>query len=277
VARAGAVIGIGHAGQLTVQRGLVRPEDGAEDGEQTHTGRSDRRKGNAKKQGGDLSSALIEDLTAQRAAALRAVLASDPDTALAAVVHAMALPLFYDRFGVKSCLSLRLETADLRGSAKGIDDAPAMQAMAERHVQWVSRLPDRDEDFWTWCLSQDTDTRLSLLAYCAACSIDAVRKPHQRADAQLAHADQLATALSLDMAQWWQSTAGNYLCRVSKQRILEAVAEGVSPEAAENLNKLKKDALVTHAEQRLVGTGWLPALLRPPMSVVDEQPALAAE
>jgi hypothetical protein len=31
--------------------------------------------------------------------------------------------------------------------------------------------------------------------------------------------------------------------------------------AAENLAKLKKDALVIHAEERLAGTGWLPHLL----------------
>jgi len=119
--------------------------------------------------------------------------------------------------------------------------------------------------------------RLQLLAYCTACSVDAVRKPHQRNDAQRAHADQLATALSLDMAQWWQPTAGNYLGRVSKQRIVEAVAESVSREAAENLSKLKKDGLVAHAEQRLAGTGWLPASLRAPISGADEQAALAAE
>jgi ParB family chromosome partitioning protein len=277
IARAGAIIGIGHAGRLAVERGLVRPEDVAEAGEVGETVRGERRSGTANRQSGDLSAALIEDLTAQRTAALRTMLADNPDVALAAVVHAMALPLFYDRFGAKSCLWLQLETTDLRGTTEGIEDAPAMRALAEHHAQWSRRLPEADDELWAWCLGQDTDARLTLLAYCAACSVDAVRKPNHPADAQLAHADQLATALSLDMTQWWQPTAGNYLGRVSKQRILEAVAEGVSPEAAENLSKLKKDALVAHAEQRLAGTGWLPVLLRSPSSVADEQPAVAAE
>jgi ParB family chromosome partitioning protein len=123
----------------------------------------------------------------------------------------------------------------------------------------------------------DAETRLALLAYCAACSVDAVQKRHLRGDAEhLGHAGQLATALSLDMAAWWQPTAANYLNRVSKQRILEAVTEGVSPEAAENFAKLKKDALVAHAEQRLAGTGWLPALLRPPVMGDGEGPASVA-
>src|SRR5665213_1224140 len=181
IARAGAVIGIGHAGKLTVERGLVRPEDAAEAGEKYGTGGEHHSANAAKRQSGELSAALIEDLTAQRTAALRAVLAGDPDTALAAVVHAMALPLLYDRYGAETCLSLRLETADLRASAKGIEDSPSMQTMAEHHARWTRQLPENGEGLWAWCLAQDNGIRLSLLAYCAACSIDAVRKPHQRA------------------------------------------------------------------------------------------------
>jgi ParB family chromosome partitioning protein len=110
-------------------------------------------------------------------------------------------------------------------------------------------------------------------------SVDAIRKPHERSDPfRLAHPDELAAALSLDMAQWWQPTAQSYLDRVSKKRILEAVAKGVSREAADNLAKLKKDALVAHAEQLLAGSGWLPALLRPPVMTDGEIPApVAAE
>jgi hypothetical protein len=50
----------------------------------------------------------------------------------------------------------------------------------------------------------------------------------------------------------------------------------VTPDAAENLAKLKKDALAAEAEQRLVGTGWLPAVLRAAMLVPTEEPALEA-
>jgi len=275
IARAGAIIGIGHAGTLAVERGLVRPEDAAETADEGDTVRSDRR--SAKKQSGELSTALIEDLTAQRTAALRVVLAGDRDIALAAVVHAMALPLFYNRFGEKTCLSLRLDSTDLRRSAENIEGTSAMRAFMEHHTEWMRQLPDHEDELWAWCLGQGIDTRLNLLAYCAACSIDAIRKPHQHDNAKLAYADHLATALSLDMAQWWRPTAGNYFARVSKRRILEAVAEGVSPEAADNLSKLKKDTLIMHAEQRLAGTSWLPALLRSSTSAADEQPALAAE
>jgi ParB family chromosome partitioning protein len=45
----------------------------------------------------------------------------------------------------------------------------------------------------------------------------------QRTDVAEAHADQLREALGLDMATVWTPTAKNYLGRVSKERILEAV------------------------------------------------------
>jgi ParB family chromosome partitioning protein len=64
------------------------------------------------------------------------------------------------------------------------------------------------------------------------------------------------------MAQWWQPTAASYFGRVSKARILDAVAEAVSKGAADNLARLKKDALATRAEERVAGTGWLPPILR---------------
>ena len=116
------------------------------------------------------------------------------------------------------------------------------------------------------------------MAYCAGCSVNAVTKPNERGDTErLDHADRLASALALDRTAWWQPTAQSYFRHVPKARILDAVREGVTPEAAENLAKLKKDALAAEAEQRLANTGWLPELLRSPIAVAAEYEAIAAE
>jgi hypothetical protein len=79
----------------------------------------------------------------------------------------------------------------------------------------------------------------------------------------LDHVRQLAGALKLDMAEYWQPTAARYFGRVSKQEALDAVAEGVARQAADNLAKLKKDALAKEAEKQLAGTGWLRSCTRP--------------
>jgi len=268
MARAGVIISIGRDGLAAIECGLQRPEDRQE---QPAAPKADTTPdGNAPSPApASLSDRLIEDLTAHRTAALRTLLADDWLVALAAVVQAMALPVFYSHsFGTGTCLDLRANSADLRRHAEGIADSPAAVALDAHHAAWLRRLPETAETLWDWLLAQTPDTLTGLLAYCAACTVSAVRKPQDRADAaHLRHADQLAAALHLDMTRWWQPTVAGYLGRVSKARILEAVTEGVSKGAADNLAKLKKDALAARAEERLAGTGWLPTILREPVPV----------
>ena len=73
--------------------------------------------------------------------------------------------------------------------------------------------------------------------------------------------DTLARAVSLDMAAYWQPTVDSYLGRITKAQITHAVQQGVSAEAAERINGLKKQAMAKAAEELLAGTGWLPPLL----------------
>lgn len=273
IARCGAIIGVVHGGRIAVQRGLLRREDGAAEGT---PGMPEAATAAPKAKRADgLSDRLVEDLTAHRTAALRTVLAGNPDLALTAVVHALVLTLFY-HFGAESCLDLTLKSEGLERSATGFEDSAAGKALAERQDYWRRTLPQEAEGLWDWLLAQDTAIRLDLLAYCAGCSVNAVKKPHERGDTdRLDHADRLAETLGLDMARWWQPTGPNYLSRVSKAHLLEAVREGVTKEAAENLAKLKKDALVIEAGKRLDGTRWLPAILRPNVAP-EKSPELAA-
>jgi len=276
VARAGAVLGIGYGGRLDVERGLVRPEDMPVAEERPAAAAKTRGGSTAEKpEGSELPAALVEDLTAQRTAALRAMLAGNTDVALLAVVHAMALEVLY-RYGADSCLEVKLASTELRHSAPGIEHGPAAQALAEHEATWADALPKEAEQLWEWLAGQDREVHLNLLAFCAALSVNAVVKPHETGMGRVRHADQLAAALALDMTQWWQPTKASYLARVSKARALEAVAEGVSKSAAENLAKLKKDELAKLAEERLAGTGWLPALLRTKQPEAEPQPEAQA-
>jgi len=61
---------------------------------------------------------------------------------------------------------------------------------------------------------------------------------------------------------WWTPSVDNYLGSVPKARIRAVVAEAVSEHAAVPLAKLKKAAITKMAEQQIVGTGWLPSILR---------------
>ena len=255
---AGAMISIDHDGDPLVERGLVRPDDARRMRKEAAGEDATPTKASG------LSASLVEALTAERTAALRALMMDDQTVALASLCHALALPLFYS-FGAsdQTSVEVRLTSRDLVRSAGEIETGRAGLLIAERQEAWAAKLPVNPEELFGWLLGQDAGTVSGLLAFCAAQSIDAVQGKSDHANApRLAHAAALTSALRLDMRDWWSPTKDRYLGRVSKAMMLEAVGEGVSPQAADNLANLKKEPLIDAAERKLSGTGWLPALLR---------------
>jgi ParB family chromosome partitioning protein len=191
-------------------------------------------------------------------------LAEQPATALTAVVHVLAAAAFFYATGEGvSCLKIATRPASLAAHASGIDECPAMTAIAERHTAWERRMPEDVAGLWDFVAGLDQAEQAELLAHCASLTVNVMRLPKQRSEpAAAAHADVLAQTLALDMTATWTPTVASYFGRVSKERIIEAVREGVSPEAANNIAGMKKQAMAEAAEQRLAGTGWLPELLR---------------
>ena len=107
------------------------------------------------------------------------------------------------------------------------------------------------EQLWSWLGQQTEETLLELLAYCVAVSVNAVRrKSDGHMQERFDQADMRAEATNLDMADWWEPTGERYLNRVSKVLIIE------------NLRRMKKDPMVTRAEELLAGRRWLPNALR---------------
>jgi len=114
---------------------------------------------------------------------------------------------------------------------------------------------------------------MDLLAHCVSYGVNALyEKPNPYSgmgvsqhglDIRLSQADRLARSTGLDMvAVGWRPTVGNYLGRVTKSRILEAVREGAGDRAAELIGHLKKGDMAKEAERLLADTGWLPEPLR---------------
>ena len=95
--------------------------------------------------------------------------------------------------------------------------------------------------------------------------MNAVSETYNRRPKAIAHADRLAQAVALDMAAvGWRPTLDNYLGRVTKGRILQAVSEAKGDTAVERIRALKKAEMAKAAEDLLIGTGWLPEPLRTP-------------
>ena len=147
------------------------------------------------------------------------------------------------------------------------------KAVEARHEAWKARLPKSENDLWDALTALDGGAQASLFAHCASFAVNALYEPANRYNqgrvsahgvrTRLDQADVLARAVGLDMVQaGWRPTVDNYLGRVTKPRILEAVREAKGEQAAQLIDHLKKTDMAKEAERLLDGAGWLPEPLR---------------
>ncbi|EXL02369.1 plasmid stablization protein ParB [Brucella anthropi] len=229
--------------------------------------------------GQPVSDILTRDLTAHRTLGLRLALGEQPDMALIAVTHALAVQTFYR--GVDAhALEIRPVSLQLGGHADGIEDTAAAKMLADRHAGWACDMPQNAADLWDFIAGLDHASVMALFAHCASLTVNALKLPWEHKRRAYETADKLATALALDMSQHWTPTLSSYLGRVTKAHILEAVVGGVGYGAAERIKDKKKQEMAEDAEQLLAGSGWLPPLLRterPAWLDETQQPETEAE
>jgi ParB family chromosome partitioning protein len=245
LAIAGAIVTIGSDGESMILRGIVRPEDEPEE---------ERKPAKVRP---EFSAALVESLTEAKSAAIGVTLAGRPDVALAAVVHALASDVFH---GYRNDNSLRI-------SGKVVyfkEESEASGQLKLAYEEWFEKLPKGERTLWDWCLEQDQSTLLELLAFCAACTVDAVQRKQDVPDGgkRIAQSNALATALSLDMTKWFTPTADNFFSRVGRTTVVAAITEAKGTPAKRSWDKLKKSGLAALAEREIAGTGWLPQPLK---------------
>jgi ParB family transcriptional regulator, chromosome partitioning protein len=246
IAIAGAVVTVGSNGTLDVVRGLVKSEDEPEGGETSES----------RKERPEFSAVLIESLTEAKSAAIGASLAKNPDIALAAVVYTLASGILI-MGPSRSCLRLSAGVTYYKAESQG---ATTLQDLRD---EWSERLPGDEDALWEWCLAQDRETLLQLLAYCAGATVNAIdAKQHGPQTARLGFADTLARSMNLDMKAWFTPTAENYFGRVGRDSVLAALSEAKGIPAKRSLQKLKKSDLAQLAEREIAGTGWLPKPIR---------------
>lgn len=211
-----------------------------------------------------LSERLKLELTAHRTLALRDALANDPQAALLVLLHTLVLGLFYPGRGHETCLEIGMRQTSFSAQASGLAESLSARAIEARAGAWREQLPQDADGVWDAISALDPDSRHMLLAHCLSQGINAQHDPWGRGGRRRS-ADQLAEFVNLDMVTaGWQPTVDNYLGRVPKPRILEAVAEGRDQRSADRIAHMKKLDMAKEAETLLAGRGWLPELLRQP-------------
>lgn len=302
VGRAGAFVSIDSDGTLLIERGFVRPEDekpvasageaSDDDPDGTSSMDADRNENRAAviSMGGEtraseddedegdaikpLPERLVIELTAHRTLALRDAVANNPRIAMTALLHKLTTDCFVSRAS-GAALEANVRDIHLPVQAADLADSCPAQNIDARHASWRADMPlGQGEDvLWDWVHALDEASRQALLAHCLSFGVNALyERPNPYSgmgisqhglDRRLREADRLARTTRLDLVEaGWKPTVANYLGRVTKSRILEAVREGVGEGAAQLIDHLKKGDMAREAERLLDGSGWLPEPLR---------------
>jgi ParB family chromosome partitioning protein len=282
---AGVFVSINADGSLSVDRGYVRPEDEIpverEDGEAqevdsitgdpaapavqraaiTIGGQSTEPEEDEDDGIKPLPERLVIELTAHH-----------PQVAMTMLLHKLVSDTFQQR-SAASCLEANVRHVFFPAQADDLKDSVSAKTVTERHEAWKADVPADDEALWDWLAGLDETSRMALLAHCVSYGVNALyERPNPYSGAgvsehglkvRLAQADRLARATGLDMIEaGWRPTVSNYLGRVTKPRILQAVREGAGERAAQLIDHLKKGDMAKEAERLLADTCWLPEPLR---------------
>ena len=254
-ARAGVIVRVGFDGELDVSRGLMHPDDIKAERTQCAADEEETKEVCA------IPASVIRELSAHRTAALRLAMTENPQTALAAVVHVLALPLIDGR-EYYSCLEISRRSARVSDAVTVKDDCKAHAAMTDHAAYWGERLPSHPAELFAWCLEQPQDVLLSLLAYCTALTVNATQ---ERMDighsASLAHAAALADSLGLDMASQWQPSVEGFFGKISKAGLL-MLAKDAGATLSLVLGNVKKQEAAREVMQAIAQTHWLPPIFR---------------
>ena len=291
IAIAGAFVSLDADGSLSIDRGYVRAEDEpqaepdgeASEGDQPDTpavqravttigGKPAEPEDDEEDGIKPLPERLVIELTAHRTLALRNALAEHPHVAMTMLLHKLLSDTFIHT-NPSGCLEANVRHIFFSAQSEELKDSPSAQAINDRHERWGDHIPADDQALWTWLTDLDDGTRMELLALCVSYGVNALfERPNPYSgsgvsqhglDVRLAQADRLARATGMDMvAAGWKPTVSNYLGRVTKPRILEAVREGAGERAAQLIDHMKKGDMAKEAERLLTDSGWLPEPLR---------------
>lgn len=228
VVEAYAVITMEYSGEVKVRRGLMK---------------------RARKSGGTIAQAPATDLdghpkvseklgtelAAIRTTMLAADLASNPQVALAATVHAMAAKLFYSKYSA-SALEIKTDRAAPEAHIENVQNLAPMLQLKMRFDTLREKAPASFGESWRYFLEMQQAQLLEHLALFSALSL----KAYSTSRDQLYHADQLATALGTDPASHVTLNDLGYFNRTAKKHIVSVVETVKGEDKAENLATMKK-------------------------------------
>lgn len=237
LAKAGAVLEIGHYGELAIKRGVVKPQTAKKEA----SGEADGKK---EKAAPTISNALATRLSAQAGLATRKALQAEP------------------RLGLVALLAGFLTKGDVYSNARTCPIHVSHAGMGHQQLRGTESFADALAR-----LQAMTDAELFVVA--AGIAGNAVSLHVGSADYRAFDGAPQALAAAIDAdamtaALHESFDAADYFGGVSKAFIIDAIREALNDDEARRADKLKKAELVAFALENVPKTGWLPPELRAP-------------
>lgn len=250
MANAIAVFLFDYNGELTIYRGLTKTNRKA--------AQDDAKKEDQTDEDGlpAASAALKLELAATRTAMIAADLCNNPNIALAATVHALAIKAL-GHYGSYSALQIQMTPAAMAEKISNQEIKP-LAVLGSKLDAIRADAPANPAQLWTHFLSMDQEELLECLAVFAALSLNGTQIYGE--DQALTHGDQLADKLATHPENWASLSDLPYLERSRINTILELVEKERGKQVAAALTNLKKKDLDEAALNRLDGS-WLPSNL----------------
>ncbi|MEG5552342.1 ParB/RepB/Spo0J family partition protein [Enterobacter wuhouensis] len=263
-AKSGVVVSLKN-GALYVQRGICRkadlPEVTREEKDSpasgvTHISSPDAAEG--------ISVPLLTKMSSERTLAVQAALMQQPEKAVALMVWRMCASVFSG-----SCqnnpFDLRVDVSHyaLTNEAPSGKTGKAFTALMQEKDRLEALLPEGWRKDFTTFFALDGVLLMSLMAFCTACSINAVQTRDMGRTSR-SRLDALETAITFHLRDWWEPTKAGYFSSLKHDQIVRSLTDAGLTGAAMDAAKMKKGDAAEHAEFHLRNTRWVPDWLRAP-------------
>lgn len=267
-------------GQVNVQRGVRLKADMPEETESSSvTIPFSSRQPDAAE---GISIPLLTKMSSERTLAVQAALMQKPEKAVALMVWRMCSCVFAGCVTTPHPfrISLTISYGSLTENAPSGKGGAAFDFLMTEKERLKALLPAGWEKDFTTFFALDGEVLMSLMAFCAACSVDGVQT-RDNGHTSRSPLDTVETAIDFHLRDWWQPTKENYFGSQKHTQIVDALKDAGLTGAAGDAEKMKKGDAAGHAEFFIKDNRWVPAWLQAPQhdateSIDTDNKAIAA-
>ncbi|WP_099319858.1 ParB/RepB/Spo0J family partition protein [Erwinia amylovora] len=269
----GVVVGFDHAGELSVQRGVMRvadmpQKDGGESEQEAKPVTPEKLVVQSIQKpdpAEGITLPLLTRMSSERTLAVQAALLAQPEKALSLLVWQLCTHVFGSGSPYRDPFEIRVSVSHygLTANAPSGEKGTAYAALLKEKARLKALLPSGWQKDFTTFFEMSSETLSALMVFCVSCSIDGVQtRECQRTSAS--RLDALETAIGFHMRDWWQPTKANFFTDLKHAQIVDALNEAGLTGAASDAAKMKKGDAAELAEERLLDTRWVPAWMKAP-------------